>query len=170
MSSALLRCTICPKTPTFSDTSHLLTHVSSKGHLSHLHKLQVLSHQEVEAGQKLAIYNAWYHTNSIGHLLSERLLQKQSKKSKSRTKSFPTVAAAAGQSRRSRTLLRTATTGTFGADPSVRSDHGSISGSIGGSSDYLGRPRGLSTSLSASVSIKSDDDTEYDSSPTNRYR
>ncbi|KIV94402.1 hypothetical protein PV10_02171 [Exophiala mesophila] len=74
-----LTCTICPKLPSFSDTSHLLTHVRSKGHLSHLHKLQVRSHQEIAAGAQLAIYNQWYQDNGLGQLLSERMVMKEAK-------------------------------------------------------------------------------------------
>jgi hypothetical protein len=79
MPSNLLNCLICPKRPDFSDASHLLTHVSSKGHLSHLHKLQVRSHQEIAAGHQLALYNQWYQEHDMGHLLSERMLQKDGK-------------------------------------------------------------------------------------------
>ena len=79
MSTKLLNCLICPKRPDFSDTSHLLTHVSSKGHLSHLHKLQVRSHQEIAAGHQLALYNQWYQEHDMGHLLSERMQQKDGK-------------------------------------------------------------------------------------------
>jgi len=79
MASGLLDCNICPKRPSFSDISHLLTHVGSKGHLSHLHKLQVRSHQEIPAGQQLAEYNDWYQQHDLGQLLSERLMQKEAK-------------------------------------------------------------------------------------------
>ena len=81
-----LHCTICPKKPTFSDISHLLTHVSSKGHLSHYFKLQVRSRQEPEAQQALATYNAWYESNELGKLLSERMASKESKKSTDKPK------------------------------------------------------------------------------------
>ena len=79
MSTKLLNCLICPKRPDFSDISHLLTHVSSKGHLSHLHKLQVRSHQEIAAGHQLALYNQWYQEHDMGQLLSERMQQKDGK-------------------------------------------------------------------------------------------
>ncbi|EHY52192.1 hypothetical protein HRR83_003245 [Exophiala dermatitidis] len=80
MDLELLNCSICPKRPSFSDTSHLLTHVSSKGHLSHLHKLQVRSHQEIAAGVQLATYNQWYQQHGLGQLLSERMIMKEAKK------------------------------------------------------------------------------------------
>lgn len=77
-----LKCHICPKKPNFSDTSHLLTHVSSKGHLSHYFKLQVRSHQEPEAVELLATYDRWYHENNLAELLSDRLKAKDSRKTK----------------------------------------------------------------------------------------
>lgn len=84
MTLQLLNCTICPKLPVFSDTSHLLTHVGSKGHLSHLHKLQVRSHQEISAGLQLAAYNQWYQDHGLGQLLSERMLLKEAKQASRR--------------------------------------------------------------------------------------
>jgi hypothetical protein len=77
MAATLLNCSICPKQQTFSDTSHLLTHLSSKGHLSNLHKLQVRSYQEISAGHQLAAYNQWYQQHDLGRLLSERMIQKE---------------------------------------------------------------------------------------------
>lgn len=79
MDSDLLKCTICPKKPIFSDVSHLLTHVGSKGHLAHLHGLQVRSHQEVDASQKLTMYNKWFQKHDVAALLSERMQQKEQK-------------------------------------------------------------------------------------------
>jgi hypothetical protein len=75
----MLNCSICPNRPSFSDVSHLLTHVSSKGHLAQLHKLQVKSHQEIGAAVELAAYNQWYHDHGLAQLLSERLQQKETK-------------------------------------------------------------------------------------------
>lgn len=79
MASPLLACRICTKKPTFTDVSHLLTHVGSKGHLAQLHKLQVKSHQELAAGLQLAEYNQWFHEHDLAQLLSERLHQKEKK-------------------------------------------------------------------------------------------
>ncbi len=80
MEMELLNCSICPKQPSFSDTSHLLTHVSSKGHLSHLHKLQVRSPQEIAASVQLCTYTPWYQHHDLGELLSERMVMKEAKK------------------------------------------------------------------------------------------
>ncbi|PGH11467.1 hypothetical protein AJ79_04842 [Helicocarpus griseus UAMH5409] len=80
MPSVVLKCIICPKKPNFSDVSHLLTHVSSKGHLSHFFKLQVRSHQEPEAVELLEVYDRWYKEHNLAGLLSERMLTKEAKK------------------------------------------------------------------------------------------
>ena len=80
----LLGCSICPRQQTFSDISHLLTHVSSKGHLAHYHRLTVKSHQEIAAGVQLANYNQWYQENGLAQLLSERMLMKEAKKANKR--------------------------------------------------------------------------------------
>ncbi|KAL1958292.1 hypothetical protein VTO42DRAFT_4609 [Malbranchea cinnamomea] len=82
MPSDILRCSICPKRPRFSDVSHLLTHISSKGHLSHYFKLQVRSHQEPEAVELLAAYDTWYNENNLAGLLSERMRAKEAKKAR----------------------------------------------------------------------------------------
>ncbi|KAK2861259.1 hypothetical protein FQN49_004381 [Arthroderma sp. PD_2] len=77
-----LKCNICPRKPKFSDVSHLLTHVSSKGHLSHYFKLQVRSHQEPQASELLAAYDRWYDQNKLATLLSDRMLAKEARTSK----------------------------------------------------------------------------------------
>ncbi|KAJ9626259.1 hypothetical protein H2203_003891 [Taxawa tesnikishii (nom. ined.)] len=83
-SSIPLLCNICPKKPNFSDTSHLLTHIASKGHLSHYYKTKVRSSNE-EASRKLVEeYDAWYAACHIEDLMSERLDQKDRRKSRGR--------------------------------------------------------------------------------------
>lgn len=77
-----LLCNICPKRPTFSDVSHLLTHVSSKAHLSHYFKLQVRSHQEHEAATLLEEYDQWYKSNNLAKLLADRMSSKDARKKK----------------------------------------------------------------------------------------
>ncbi|RAH51078.1 uncharacterized protein BO95DRAFT_437884 [Aspergillus brunneoviolaceus CBS 621.78] len=86
MDAAALLCKICPKRPTFSDVSHLLTHVASKAHLSHYFKLQVRSHQEQQAVDLLDEYDHWYKTNNLGRLLSDRMSSKEARKKKTSTK------------------------------------------------------------------------------------
>ncbi|KAJ5902271.1 hypothetical protein N7495_002799 [Penicillium taxi] len=82
MDSEDLQCIICTAKPTFSDISHLLTHVASKAHLSFYFKLQVRSHQEEEATQLLEEYDAWYNDNGLAVLLSERMRTKEGRKMK----------------------------------------------------------------------------------------
>jgi hypothetical protein len=74
-----LLCSICPSKPTFSDQSHLLTHIGSKGHLSHYFKAQVRARQDVAVRERLRHYDVWYEQNNIGELLSQRLKAKESK-------------------------------------------------------------------------------------------
>ncbi|KIW82900.1 hypothetical protein Z517_02143 [Fonsecaea pedrosoi CBS 271.37] len=90
MALDLLNCSICPGQPSFSDTSHLLTHVSSKGHLSEFHKLQVRSYQDIAAGVELAKYNHWYQQHDIDRLLSERMQMKENKQAKKKRASAAT--------------------------------------------------------------------------------
>ncbi|OAL74742.1 hypothetical protein A7D00_0336 [Trichophyton violaceum] len=82
MPQSELKCNICPRKPKFSDVSHLLTHVSSKGHLSHYFKLQVRSQQEPQAGELLAAYDRWYKQNKLANLLSDRMLAKEARTGK----------------------------------------------------------------------------------------
>ncbi|EHK15673.1 uncharacterized protein TRIVIDRAFT_115953, partial [Trichoderma virens Gv29-8] len=46
-----LLCTVCPETPRFSDVSHLLTHIASKGHLHHETQTKLKAHQDISASQ-----------------------------------------------------------------------------------------------------------------------
>ncbi|KAL8767273.1 MAG: hypothetical protein Q9209_006199 [Squamulea sp. 1 TL-2023] len=80
MNSVPLHCHICPKRPDFSDISHLLTHIGSKGHLAHIHKAQVRSNQDASIRQQLEIYERWYTEHQIEKLLSQRMVLKDSKK------------------------------------------------------------------------------------------
>ena len=75
-----LRCTLCPKRPNFSDVSHLLTHISSKSHLSHRFKAELRSHTEREAQEAIRLYDDWYERHGIRGLLAERMAAKDQKK------------------------------------------------------------------------------------------
>lgn len=79
-----LQCSLCPKAPYFSDISHLLTHISSKSHLSHRFKLQIRSQSEPEAELQLNIFNDWYDQYGLATLLSDRLAAKEHKKTTKR--------------------------------------------------------------------------------------
>jgi hypothetical protein len=78
--SVPLLCNLCPKSPTFSDISHLLTHISSKSHLSNLFKLKIRAQGEQEAKDKLDDFEVWYNDNNLDALLSDRLATKDQKK------------------------------------------------------------------------------------------
>lgn len=76
-----LICSICPKTSKFSDVSHLLTHIASKGHLSNMFKLDIAKATEVDAQRRLDEYQAWFDRYNIRGLLqtrSENRIQKNS--------------------------------------------------------------------------------------------
>lgn len=74
-----LLCTVCPETPRFSDVSHLLTHIASKGHLHHETQTRLKSHQDLEASVVMDQYENWYKDNGIETLLVERMRAKQLK-------------------------------------------------------------------------------------------
>lgn len=74
-----LICTVCPDSPRFSDVSHLLTHIASKGHLHHETQTKLRAHQDLVAAVALQQYEQWYHENGIETLLVERLKAKQVK-------------------------------------------------------------------------------------------
>lgn len=85
MASIPLHCNICPSEPDFSDTSHLLTHVNSKGHLAH-HRTTVLRAglNDPTAEAKKDTYEKWYERYHIEKLLSERLAAKSSRDASNR--------------------------------------------------------------------------------------
>lgn len=85
-----LYCSVCPDHPRFSDVSHLLTHIASKGHLHHETQTKLKAHQDLAATIALQEYEQWYRENAIEALLVERLKAKQVKE--------------ASRNRRSRTL------------------------------------------------------------------
>jgi hypothetical protein len=75
-----LHCNICPKKPDFSDVSHLLTHIASKGHLSHYYKMKVKASTDVASQLIVAEYDEWYEEWSVQDLMRERMSQKEKKK------------------------------------------------------------------------------------------
>ncbi|KAI9753953.1 MAG: hypothetical protein M1815_005929 [Lichina confinis] len=75
-----LRCLICPKRPNFSDVSHLLTHVASKGHLAQHFKTSVRASTDTAARDALGHYNDWFKRYGIERLCANRLKSKESKK------------------------------------------------------------------------------------------
>jgi hypothetical protein len=75
-----LKCTICPKKPSFSDVSHLLTHVGSKGHLSHYYKTKIQGGSDARARALIDQYDQWYTDWGIDELMHERINLKDKKK------------------------------------------------------------------------------------------
>jgi hypothetical protein len=72
-----LICSICAKKSSFSDLSHLLTHISSKAHLANYFKVKVLAGSDNEdARQTYEQYNLWYAENEIKALMSNRMTKK----------------------------------------------------------------------------------------------
>lgn len=82
-----LRCLLCPKSSKFSDISHLLTHLSSKGHLANKFHLDIAKDTEEEAKAKLEAFQAWYDEHGIQELLrarNETRTQKQNRMSRAK--------------------------------------------------------------------------------------
>jgi len=75
-----LVCNICPLRPTFSDLSHLLTHISSKAHLSTYYKLKIRSSSDENARQTVEHYDIWYAENDIESSMSDRMKNKEERK------------------------------------------------------------------------------------------
>ncbi|KAF2175426.1 hypothetical protein K469DRAFT_680056 [Zopfia rhizophila CBS 207.26] len=80
-----LHCNICPKKPNFSDVSHLLTHIASKGHLSHYYKVKVRSGSEDASRRLIEAYDQWYAEWNVEDLMSERMNQKDKRRTRART-------------------------------------------------------------------------------------
>ena len=81
MEAIPLLCKVCPKNPHFSDISHLLTHVDSKSHLKCYSNAKIRGRQDLCIRQQFDEYNQWYEENGIEKLLSQRILQKDSRNS-----------------------------------------------------------------------------------------
>jgi hypothetical protein len=75
-----LSCNLCIKSPTFSDLSHLLTHISAKTHLSNKFQFQIQAQSDPEAATKLATFDAWFEKYGIGKLLADRVAAKDKDK------------------------------------------------------------------------------------------
>lgn len=84
MTSIPLECICCPKKPKFSDVSHLLTHVASKGHLSHYYKLKVRSGSDQAARQTVDAFDQWYSDWNVEELMHDRLNLKDKKRARPR--------------------------------------------------------------------------------------
>lgn len=74
-----LHCNICPKKPDFSDVSHLLTHIQSKGHLSSYYKMKVKADSDPAIKQLVDYYDEWYDDWGVQDMMRERMKQKEKK-------------------------------------------------------------------------------------------
>ncbi|KAM3414984.1 hypothetical protein BST61_g10121 [Cercospora zeina] len=75
-----LSCNVCPRRPDFSDVSHLLTHIQSKGHLSAYYKLKVKGTSDPAAQRTIDAFDEWYADYGLEELMRERMSQKDKKK------------------------------------------------------------------------------------------
>lgn len=80
-----LHCNICPKKPNFSDVSHLLTHIASKGHLSNYYKVKVRSGTEDASRKLIDTYDRWYADWNVEELMSDRMSQKDKRRARPRS-------------------------------------------------------------------------------------
>ncbi|OSS54604.1 hypothetical protein B5807_01653 [Epicoccum nigrum] len=92
-SSIPLLCSICPKKPKFSDVSHLLTHIASKGHLSNYYKVKVRSTHEEDSRLVIEAYDQWYADWNVEELMSDRMNQKDKRRTRARPAARPTPSA-----------------------------------------------------------------------------
>ncbi|KAF2280699.1 uncharacterized protein EI97DRAFT_471648 [Westerdykella ornata] len=98
MATIPLHCNICPKKPNFSDVSHLLTHIASKGHLSNYYKVKVRSSTEDASRRLIEAYDQWYAEWSVEELMSERMNQKDKRRTRARPSVTPVSVARANPS------------------------------------------------------------------------
>ncbi|GKT54762.1 hypothetical protein ColTof4_08380 [Colletotrichum tofieldiae] len=68
-----LVCVVCPTHPRFSDVSHLLTHLNSKGHLQTLNDVRIRAIADLSAAQAVSAYDKWYNEHGLEAMLAERL-------------------------------------------------------------------------------------------------
>lgn len=80
-----LHCNVCPRKPDFSDVSHLLTHVASKGHLSHYFKLKVKATTDPASQKIIDDYDEWYEDYNLDEMMRDRMNQKDRKRGSSAT-------------------------------------------------------------------------------------
>ncbi|KAK2038369.1 hypothetical protein LZ31DRAFT_478966 [Colletotrichum somersetense] len=68
-----LLCVICPTNPHFSDVSHLLTHLNSKGHLQTFNDVRIRAITDLSAAHAISTYERWYNEHGLEAMLAERL-------------------------------------------------------------------------------------------------
>jgi hypothetical protein len=140
--SLVLSCTLCPKAPTFSDASHLLTHISSKSHLSHRFKLQIRAESEQDAKTQLEAFDKWYYSNNLHILLSDRLATKEKNKASKERKEKRNITASVSSSAskvlyHNHSLMNDTEPAQSGHRVGIPGSHGSYGKSDVGSSSVL---------------------------------
>ncbi|KAK2061232.1 hypothetical protein LY76DRAFT_603423 [Colletotrichum caudatum] len=68
-----LLCVVCPTNPHFSDVSHLLTHLNSKGHLQTFNDVRIRAITDLSAAHAISTYERWYNEHGLEAMLAERL-------------------------------------------------------------------------------------------------
>ncbi|XXG94207.1 hypothetical protein Hte_000460 [Hypoxylon texense] len=68
-----LICYVCTNNSKFSDISHLLTHVSSKGHLSRLYHTEIMALNSPHSRRIVEKFNTWKDTYKIDQLVLQRM-------------------------------------------------------------------------------------------------
>ncbi|CAK1368062.1 unnamed protein product [Cercospora beticola] len=179
-----LSCNVCPRRPDFSDVSHLLTHIQSKGHLSAYYKLKVKGTSDPAAQRTIDDFDEWYADYGLEELMRERMSQKDKKKAGSgsasrrsttatnsaRSTPAPSAARRATRSLREQTLLdpqlnrRGASTSSRSATPLSLFDPVNFHRSFGAMQPAWGQASYLSNSPSTikQESVSSFDDEEDD--------
>ncbi|RPB27366.1 hypothetical protein L211DRAFT_846187 [Terfezia boudieri ATCC MYA-4762] len=84
-----LHCYICTPTPSFTNTSHLLTHLASKSHLRTLFEIELCATQCGDEGCTRALekFHTWYYVENVGEHLVDRFIIKKGKWSREKLKS-----------------------------------------------------------------------------------
>ncbi|KAL2757394.1 hypothetical protein ACRALDRAFT_1067996 [Sodiomyces alcalophilus JCM 7366] len=81
-STVPLFCSACPHRPTFSDLSHLLTHLGSRGHTKFEFDARVKASTKTDPTAMKIIdeYDVWFKENNISKMLADRMNDKEKKR------------------------------------------------------------------------------------------
>ncbi|KAF2092786.1 hypothetical protein NA57DRAFT_81934 [Rhizodiscina lignyota] len=123
MASIPLHCIACQKKPKFSDVSHLLTHIASKGHLSQYYRLKVKSGSDETSRVLVDQFDHWYRQYGVEELMHERMNIKDKKRPRPRTSASSKVVSRANATA-PRPNSRTSNRPTLGyLDPRLNTEH-----------------------------------------------
>lgn len=93
-----LICYACEKIPTFSDLSHLLTHVSSKTHLLELYHLRLKSYGDEASAARARKFETWNSAYNIDQLVRQRMEARDEKGAQLQRRGQPSRDASSGRS------------------------------------------------------------------------